>query len=62
MKLLELSQRAEKLGFTIGADSDGLKLKPITSDARAMLKTKSINGISSMHELIIIVTMLELGV
>jgi hypothetical protein len=62
MKLLELSQRAESIGFTIGADSDGLKLKPITVEARAMLKTSSITGIGSMHELIIIVTMLELGV
>ena len=62
MKLLELSQRAGNIGFTIGADSDGLKLKPITSEASAMLKTDSINGIGSMHTLIAVITMLELGV
>ena len=62
MTLIQLAQKANNIGFTIGADSDGLKLKPITSDASAMLKTSSITGIGSMHELIIIVTMLELGV
>lgn len=61
MKLLELSKRAEKLGFTIGADSDGLKLNPLTSEASAMLKTESISGIDSMHTLIIIITALEIG-
>ena len=62
MKLLELSKRAEKIGFTIGADSDGLKLSPVTSDARAMLKTNDINGIDSMHTLIAVITMLEIEV
>lgn len=62
MKLLELSKRAEKIGFTIGADSDGLKLKPITSEASAILKTDSISGIDSMHTLIVVITMLEQAV
>lgn len=61
MKLLELSQRAEKIGFTIGADGNGLKLNPLTSEARAMLKTSDINGIDSMHTLIIIISALEIG-
>ena len=61
MKLLDLAERAKNIGFSISADSDGLKLKPITSDASAMLKTSDINGIDSMHTLIIIISALEIG-
>lgn len=59
MTLIQLSQKAHKIGFTIGADSQGLKLVPINDNARAMCQRDFIGGIDSMHNLLAIITLLS---
>ena len=61
MKLLELSQRAEKIGFTIGADSHGLKLVPFNDKARSICEGDSIGGIDSIYTLMQIIALLDIG-
>lgn len=58
MKLIELSQKANEIGFTIGADAKGLKLVPSNDDARAICQRDFIGGIDSMHNLLAIITLL----
>lgn len=62
MKLIELSQKASEIGFTIGADTKGLKLVPFNDKARAICKNMhSIQGIDSMHNLQIIINILRIA-
>lgn len=61
MKLIELAQKAHNIGFTIGADSQGLKLVPINDNARAICQRDFIGGIDSMHNLLAIITLLDIG-
>ena len=58
MKLVELSQKANDIGFTIGADANGLKLVPINDKARSMCQRDFIGGIDSMHNMLAIITLL----
>lgn len=59
MKLIQLSQKAHNIGFTIGADSNGLKLVPFNDKARAICQRDFIGGIDSMHNLLAIITLLS---
>lgn len=59
MKLIQLAQKAHNIGFTIGADSHGLKLVPINDKARTMCQRDFIGGIDSMHNLLAIITLLS---
>lgn len=62
MTLIELSEKANNIGFTIGADTKGLKLVPFTDDARAICKNMhSIKGIDSIHNLQIIINILRIA-
>ena len=61
MLLIELAQKAKNIGFTIGADDQGLKLIPFTDKARAMCKNMhSIKCIDNMHNLQIIIDILRI--
>ena len=59
MLLIELAQKANEIGFTIGADVNGLKLVPINDKARSMCQRDFIGGIDSMHNLLAIITLLS---
>lgn len=59
MLLIELAQKANEIGFTIGADTKGLKLVPFTDKARAICQRDFIGGIDSMHNLLAIITLLS---
>lgn len=58
MLLIELAQKANEIGFTIGADAKGLKLVPFTDKARDICKRDYIGGIDSMHNMLAIITLL----
>ena len=61
MTLIQLSQKAHKIGFTIGADSHGLKLVPINDKARSICENNFIGGIGSIYTLMQIITILDIG-
>lgn len=61
MTLIQLSQKALKIGFTIGADSHGLKLVPINDKARSICEGECIGGIDSTHTLLAIIALLDIG-
>ena len=61
MKLIQLAEKAHKIGFTIGADSHGLKLVPINDKARAICENDFIGGIGSVYTLMQIIALLDIG-
>ena len=61
MKLIQLTQKAHNIGFTIGADSQGLKLVPVNDKARSICEGDSIGGIDSVYTLMQIIALLDIG-
>lgn len=61
MTLIKLAQKAHKIGFTIGADSKGLKLVPFNDKARSICEGDSIGGIDSIYTLMQIIALLDIG-
>lgn len=61
MKLIQLTQKAHNIGFTIGADSQGLKLVPVNDKARSICENDFIGGIDSVYTLMQIIALLDIG-